>query len=154
MRLVIKGIPSSSVRTLQGGGVDANGQKPLLRIAEGLQNPCRHCLQLIPEGHEKLVLSYRPFDEPQPYAETGPIFLHNVECTQYESDSLPDWFKYLDPAILRGYDDKHWIRYDTGVVAPGAKLSDICKQILSDESVSYVHIRSKFNCFQCQVERA
>jgi len=28
------------------------------------------------------------------------------------------------------------------------------KEHLADDTVAYVHIRSKFNCFQCRVERA
>jgi len=39
-------------------------------------------------------------------------------------------------------------------VVPGKALTAVCQQILSDPSVAYVHIRSKFNCFQCRVERA
>src|SRR5882762_5783410 len=135
------------------GGPDANGQPALLRVAEGWANPCRHCLGLIVEGDEKLVLAYRPFDELQPYAETGPIFLHKSSCDRYESESLPAWFDYLDPAIVRGYGDDHWIRYDTGNVVPGTELTTACRSILGDATVAYVHVRSKFNCFQCRVER-
>ena len=52
-----------------GGAADANGQPALTRIAEGAANPCRHCLGLIAEGEEKLVLAYRPFSAAQPYAD-------------------------------------------------------------------------------------
>ncbi len=154
MKLLIKGIPSSIVSEFQNGGSDANNQQPQVHEAKGLQNPCRHCLQLIPEGEEKLVLSYRPFDKLQPYAETGPIFLHNYQCKQYVSGELPEWFNYLNPAIVRGYDKNHWINYDTGTVVSGSELDESCRKILKDENIKYVHIRSKFNCFQCQVERA
>ncbi|MGB4910282.1 MAG: DUF1203 domain-containing protein, partial [Tabrizicola sp.] len=68
-------IPTSVVRALQAGGVDANGQVPERQRAEGGGNPCRHCLKMIPEGAEMLVLAHRPFPAPQPYAEVGPIFL-------------------------------------------------------------------------------
>jgi hypothetical protein len=154
MDLLIKGTPSSTVRKIQSGGCDAYGQSAQVHTAKGVQNPCRHCLQLIAEGEEKLVLSYRPFDELQPYAETGPIFLHKHQCRQYKSDKLPEWFEYLNPAIIRGYDKNNWIRYDTGDVVRGSELDDTCRTILRDESIAYVHIRSKFNCFLCQVERA
>jgi hypothetical protein len=118
-----------------------------------LANPCRHCLGLIAEGDRKLVLAYRPFDALQPYAETGPIFLHKDPCARCESDVLPAWFDYLDPAIVRGYGEDHWIRYDTGDVVPGRELTAACRAILSDATVAYVHIRSKYNCFQCLVDR-
>jgi hypothetical protein len=142
------------VEALRGGAPDANGQRALRRVAEGVANPCRHCLGLIAEGDEKLVLAYRPFDAPQPYAEVGPIFLHAAPCTRYESERVPGWFPFLDPAIVRGYAPDHWIRYDTGQVVPGPSVEAACATILADPSVAYVHVRSKFNCFQCRVDRA
>ena len=108
---------------------------------------------LIADGEDKLVLAYRPFDDPQPYAEIGPIFLHAADCERYDGDRLPDWFVFLDPAVVRGYDEDHWIRYDTGDVVAGSELDARCRAILADESVAYVQVRSKFSCFQCRVDR-
>ena len=153
MTLRIQGIPTDDVRRLRDGGPDANGQAALVRVAEGVANPCRHCLGLIAEGDDKLVLSYRPFDRPQPYAETGPIFLHRTECPRYDDGALPAWFDFMDPAIVRGYDGDDWIRYDTGDVVRGPEIADACRTILADRTVAYVHVRSKFNCFQCRVDR-
>lgn len=154
MKLAVQGIPSEHARELRAGGADSNGQPPLRRVAQGSANPCRHCLQLIADGDEKLVLSYRPFAAPQPYAETGPIFLHTHDCVRYDSDRLPDWFAYLEPAVVRGYGLDDWIRYETGAVVSGKDLTERCRKILADPDVAYVHIRSKFNCFQCRVDRA
>jgi hypothetical protein len=154
MDLIVRGLETEEVARIRRGAPDANGQPALARIAEGVANPCRHCLDLIAEGDAKLVLSYRPFDTVQPYAETGPIFLHARACTRYESDRLPSWFDFLDPAIVRGYDGADWIRYDTGQVVAGPQIDATCRQILADPSVAYVHVRSRFNCFQCRVDRA
>jgi len=100
------------------------------------------------------VLAYRPFGAPQPYAETGPVFLHQASCERYEADNLPAWFAHLALALVRGYDANDWIVYETGRVVPGRELADACRDILARTDVAYVHIRSKFNCFQCRVERA
>jgi hypothetical protein len=154
MQMIIRGIPTDDVTRIRGGGPDANGQPALRRVAEGVANPCRHCLGLIAEGDQKLVLAYRPFATLQPYAETGPIFLHDDTCPRYESAALPPWFDFLEPAVIRGYDADDWIRYDTGDVIPGRELGAACQSILGDPTVAYVHIRSKFNCFQCRVDRA
>lgn len=153
MALKIAGITTHEVERLRRGEPDANGQPALRRVAEGGANPCRHCLGLIADGDEKLVLAYRPFADVQPYAETGPIFLHAEPCPRYESAELPAWFAYMDPAIVRGYGDDHWIRYDTGDVVRGPELTVACESILADATVAYVHVRSKFNCFQCRVDR-
>lgn len=101
-----------------------------------------------------LILAHRPFVELQPYAEVGPIFLHEKTCEHYDSEQLPDWFSFIDPAIIRGYGKDNWIRYETGNVIQGTQLRETCENILNDETIEYVHIRSKFNCFQCRVERA
>lgn len=154
MNLIVRGLETETVERIRSGAPDANGQTALTRVAEGVANPCRHCLDLIAEGEDKLVLSYRPFDTVQPYAETGPIFLHARPCTRYESARLPVWFDFLDPAIVRGYDRDDWIRYDTGKVVPGPRIDATCRDILADAGVAYVHIRSRFNCFQCRVDRA
>ena len=153
-QILVQGIPTDQAEALRGGGTDANGQTPLIRISRGPGNPCRHCLGLIADGDEKLVLSYRPFTGLQPYAESGPIFLHRNACRRYEASGLPAWFSYMDSALIRGYDQDDWIRYDTGQVVRGPELADTARQILAREGVAYVHIRSKFNCFQCRVDRA
>jgi hypothetical protein len=153
MKLAVRGIPTDEVDRLRQGGTDANGQPALIRVAEGMANPCRHCLDLISEGEEKLVLSYRPFERLQPYAEAGPIFLHKNSCERYEGEKLPRWFDYLDSGAVRGYGSDDWIRYDTGDVVRGTELEAACQRILCDETVAYVHIRSKYGCFQCRVDR-
>ena len=152
--LRIRGISSEEAGRIWQGGLDANGQLPLRRVAQGMANPCRHCLNLITPGASKLVLAHRPFIQLQPYAETGPIFLHTEPCQHYDQAQLPAWFAFLEPALIRGYDSDDWILYDTGQVVPGAALHNTCQQILRDPRVAYVHICSKFNCSQCRVERA
>ncbi len=152
--MLVRGIPTEDADALWSGGDDAYGNRPLERVAEGLANPCRHCLQLIAPGEKKLVLAYRPFVGEHPYAECGPIFLHETRCELFTSSEMPSWFAYMDAAIIRGYDHDDWICYDTGKVVPGAALADASREILHASHVAYVHIRSKFNCFQCRVDRS
>lgn len=152
-KLAVYGIDSGFVELVRNGGADANGQPALSKKAFGLANPCRHCLQLIAEGDGMLVLAYRPFKALQPYAEVGPIFLHSRDCRRYESNDLPSWFAYLQPALVRGYGSDDWIRYETGAVVAGERLANECAEILARPDVEYLHIRSKFNCFQCRVDR-
>jgi hypothetical protein len=153
MAIRVTGIATAEVQRIRKGGAVANGEPALVRIAEGVANPCRHCLGLIAEGREKLVLAHRPFDQPQPYAEVGPIFLHRDPCERYESNDVPGWFAFLEPAIVRGYGSDHWIRYDTGFVVTGTGVAETCRRILGDPTIAYVHVRSKYNCFQCRVDR-
>lgn len=153
MGMVVNGIDTEYVRLIRQGGTDANGQPALKTAAQGGSNPCRHCLRLIAEGEPMLVLAYRPFDRLQPYAEVGPIFLHGEDCERYQSDRLPVWFAHLQPAIIRGYSHRDWIVYETGDVVPGGELPDSCNRIFGNPDVEYIHVRSRFNCFQCRVDR-
>lgn len=154
MKLAVRGISSEFVNQVRNGGEDANGQRAMSMKATGLANPCRHCLQLIAEGDDKLVLAYRPFSRLQPYAEVGPIFLHERGCQRYEGDRLPAWFSYLQPALIRGYGHDDWIRYETGNVVAGSELGAESEKLLSHPDVAYVHVRSKYNCFQCRIDLA
>lgn len=154
MQLLVQGIPTDHADLLRRGGLDANQQPPVGTHAEGGRNPCRHCLELIAPGDAMLVLAYRPFAAPQPYAEVGPVFLHADACPRYRGAALPAWFAQLTPALIRGYDARDWIVYPTGAVVSGADLADRAHAILVDPAVAYVHVRSQFNCFQVRIERA
>jgi len=150
----VTGIPTDQFEHYRRGGADANGQAPLVATASGGRNPCRHCLGLIAEGEPMLILNYRPFaGAPQPYSESGPVFLHQAACARYDRVELPVWFAFLDPAAIRGYGANDWIRYETGQIVRGPELAHTADAILAEESVAYVHIRSKFGCFQCRVDR-
>jgi hypothetical protein len=149
----VSGVDTAWVKAIRDGGLDAHGQPAVRRVAVGAANPCRHCLGLIAEGEGQLVLAHRPFERLQPYAEVGPIFLHERDCERYDRATLPAWFAYLQPALVRGYGSDDWIRYETGDVVPGQQLAAACEAIFGNPEVAYVHIRSKFNCFQCRVDR-
>lgn len=151
--LKVSGIATHEVTQIRSGAPDANGQQAVLQKADGGRNPCRHCLQLIEAGSLMLVLAYRPFARLQPYAESGPIFLHQQSCERYQQPHFPAWFNYIEPALVRGYDSNDWICYETGAVIAGRDLAACCAEILANPKVSYVHVRSKFNCFQCRVDR-
>ena len=84
-------LPTAAVRAVQAGCADANGQPPERYVSDGDGNPCRHCLSEIAAGQAMLVLAWRPFPSPQPYAELGPIFLHaEPTATTIGSFTAPD----------------------------------------------------------------
>lgn len=146
-------IPTEMVRAYQAGGVDANGQVPERKRAEGGGNPCRHCLKMIPEGAEMLVLAHRPFPAPQPYAEMGPIFLCAGACEAGGGGALPEMLASPE-YIVRGYGADDRIVYGTGgVVATGA-IPARAEALFGDARVAYVHVRSaRNNCYQCRIDR-
>ena len=154
MTYSISGLPTKVVRALQCGGVDVYGNLPERRISDGDGVPCRHCLKPVAAGDEYLVVAYRPFSTLQPYAETGPIFLHAHPCDQARLDSQLPAILSSPEYIVRGYDNKEQIVYGTGAVTATVSIPDRVEELLADESISFVHVRSaRNNCFQCRVDR-
>lgn len=149
-------LPTDEVRALQNGGPDANGHPPELCVSDGDGYQCRHCLQIIPEGAEMLLVAFRPFPEPQPYAEQGPLFVCANECERHpESAELPDLFDLPDHRlIVRGYNADNRIIYGTGDVRPVGEIVSRAEKLFENPDVRFVHLRSsKNNCYQCRIER-
>ncbi|WP_303981444.1 DUF1203 domain-containing protein [Dongia mobilis] len=149
-------MPTESVRALQAGGVDANGQAPERHVSDGDGIPCRHCQQDVAAGEPYLILNYRPFPAPQPYAETGPIFLHADACPRYpEVAELPPVIAVRKLFLLKGYNSDDRIVYGTGTLVSPAEMQEAAARILARDDVAYVHARSGTNnCYQCRIERA
>ncbi|MES0036640.1 DUF1203 domain-containing protein [Mesorhizobium sp. M0046] len=155
MTLKFKALPTDAVRAVQRGGPDAYGLKPERKISDGDGVPCRHCLKNVAAGEAYLVLAYRPFPELQPYAETGPIFLHAEECERAaEVKLLPEMLESSD-YIVRGYGKDDRIVYGSGGVIPTDAIAARAETLFQRDDIAYVHIRSaRNNCYQCRIDRA
>lgn len=148
-------LPTEDVRAYQRGAADAYGNVPERQVSDGSDVPCRHCLKTVEAGEDYLVLAHRPFPTLQPYAETGPIFLHAGECPRSsEVDTLPPLFLSSPDYILRGYGSDDRIIYGTGGVVATDGIDARAQELLALEAVAYVHMRSaRNNCFQVRIER-
>ena len=155
MPILFTPIATETARRYQAGGKDANGQRPEQALSDGDGNPCRHCLRFIPKGRGMLILSHRPFPAPQPYAETGPVFLCAEPCdAPADRAETPEILNSPD-YILRGYGVNDRIVYGTGAVVPTGRLSAEAEARLGDPRVAYVHVRSaRNNCSQLRIDRA
>jgi hypothetical protein len=155
MTIRFTALPTENVRALQHGAPDAYGFTPERKVSDGDGVPCRHCLRNVAAGEEYLILAYRPFPALQPYAETGPIFLHARECERAdEGEELPQILTSPD-YIVRGYSADDRIVYGTGAVVPTAEVPARAEALLKRPDIAYVHMRSaRNNCYQCRIERA
>ena len=143
---------SSFVEQLRGGGKDAYGQHAERTVSDGGGNPCRHCLQFIPKGAPMLICAARPFPKPQPYAETGPIFLCGESCEAYSGEGVPPVLQDSPDYLLKGYSEDYRIVYGTGQIALQEDVARAAADILACNGVAFVDIRSsRNNCFQCRV---
>jgi hypothetical protein len=156
MNIRFVALDTAVVRALQAGGPDAYGMAPERRISDGDGVPCRHCLKPVAKGEEYLILAHRPFPQQQPYAETGPIFLHAAECQRAtESEDVPEMMLASPDFIVRGYGRDDRIVYGTGGVTATAHIPDRAGELLTRPDIAYVHVRSaRNNCYQCRIDRA
>lgn len=147
-------LESERVARWRAGGGDAHGQPAERKISDGDGVPCRHCLDMVPAGSPYLVLAHRPFPQPQPYAETGPLFVHADTCPRGGGETLPAFLR--SPSyILRGYGADHRIVYGTGGVVDTEVIVDRARDLLARPDIDYVHVRSAANnCYHCRIERA
>jgi Protein of unknown function (DUF1203) len=156
MNLHYSGMPSGLAAAFRAGAADANGQLPERKISDGDGVPCRHCLGMVKKDEPYLVLAYRPFPEPQPYAEIGPVFIHAEACQTYSThENLPERERTGTGRILRGYGTDNRIVYGTGAVVGNGEIEEKVQAILANPSVSYVHMRSATNnCFTLRIDRS
>ncbi|MGD9864736.1 MAG: DUF1203 domain-containing protein [Pseudodonghicola sp.] len=152
MRLQFHPYDSAFVASVRAGGPDAYGQPAERAVSDGAGNPCRHCLQHIPEGAPMLILAARPFPALQPYAETGPIFLCAGDCAPYDGEAVPQILTTAPDYLLKGYGANGRIVYGTGRVVPAAELPAYAATLLADPRIAYVDVRSaRNNCFQARI---
>jgi hypothetical protein len=148
-------MPTETATACWTGGKDAYDLEPERQVSDGSGVPCRHCLRLVGAGEPYLILAHRPFPTLQPYAETGPIFLHAEPCKAHEpSQTMPPMLTSRD-YIVRGYSAENRIVYGTGAVVATPEIPDYATTLLARKDVVYLHVRSaRNNCYQCRVERA
>ncbi|MFO6462917.1 DUF1203 domain-containing protein [Jannaschia sp. KMU-145] len=142
----------SFVDAVRAGGPDANGQPAERAVSDGAGNPCRSCLRDIARGEAMLVLAARPFPVPQPYAETGPIFLHAESCTPWRGDGVPPVLETSPDYLVKGYGADDRIRYGTGAIVAANRIAAEVAARLARDDVAYVDLRSaRNNCFLTRV---
>lgn len=148
-------MPTSEARAYQRGAADAYGNAPERKVSDGSGVPCRHCLRDVAAGDAYLVFAYRPFPDLQPYAETGPIFLHAEECERAEPGAaLPPIAAGTADYIVRGYGHDDRIVYGTGQVTATGRVGERAGELLMRDDIAYLHVRSaRNNCYQWRIER-
>ena len=149
-------MPTEEARKFQAGAPDAYGLAAgTPRVRWG-----RSSLPSLPQdvgaGEEYLILAYRPFPALQPYAETGPIFLHAKACARADdAHETPAMLARRAAHLIKGYSTDDRIVYGTGKIVPSADLDTEAANILKRDDVAYVHVRSSVNnCYSCRIERA
>ena len=116
------------------------------------RHQCRACLRLTEPGDGYILLSHSPFASDQPYAEVGPIFIHEKECRPYEkAEEYPEEFP-RNAVVLRAYNIRDEIE-DAEFVG-SLPVEDVIARLFGSSRVAYLHVRnSTYGCFMFRIDR-
>jgi len=144
-RYRVVAVPSEFAASVRAGKI------PSVRTLDGGRHQCRHCLTLSAPEEAVLLASYRPFGSDHPYAERGPVFVHERECARYPDDGpYPPAFPKRS-AVLRAYDAAE--RQLASRVVGDAGVDAVIAALLADARTAVVHARNVAEgCFMFRIE--
>jgi hypothetical protein len=122
-------------------------------LRDGQPHQCRFCLQMSLADEGVILLAYRPFADSQPYAEVGPIFVHEKDCDAYQdAGAYPPGFP-RKAVVLRAYNDRDQI---VGAQAVGERqVEEVIAEMFDDQKTAYLHARNLgYGCYMFRIDRA
>lgn len=139
--------------------VRASGKSPVYgfpahkEVAAG-RAPCRHCLNLIQEQQEELLLFiYDPFREMGAPPLPGPVYLHSKNCMRHEeTQNFPPVYEGRQ-LTFDAYGRNGELLSATYLTGGGeAEQAD---RLFGDPRLQYIHVRStEAGCFLFRLQRA
>lgn len=147
-------IPRDRMHAIWTSQQDERGN-PLQEFKTRESFPLRCCLTRSAADSEIALISYSAMDQPQPWAEVGPVYVHLQPCEGYDAAGLPADLRH-GPRVLRPYRADGSMNYDgITVVEPGVDLEAQLSQLLSDPEHQEVHVRAHpTQCFTYRVTRS
>lgn len=122
-------------------------------VRDGKPHQCRVCLDLSHPDESVLLVAHRPFASVQPYAEMGPIFVHQRECHPYpEVDAWPARFPRT-AVVLRGYSAED--RIVAAETVGERPAEQVVREMFANPAVCYLHARNRdYGCFMFRIDRS
>jgi len=150
----VQALSCDRLEAIKYSGTDDGGNCVFpARTAQGGE-PLRCCLKIARPGEQILLVAYRPFNKPSPYAETGPVFVHAESCAGYRRyDLYPDEFRGR-PQVFRCYDT------DGNIVGgrfaePTDDVEAVIEELFADPTVEYIHTRNVvYGCYMLELRRS
>jgi len=120
-------------------------------VANGY-GPCRSCLQVFDQGKDRRIyLTYNSFEGLSPLPDPGPIFLHENECSRFESDGFPPDILDL-PVYLEAFADES--RLVERVAMNREDVNSQVTDLFASDQVRFINLRNaEAGCFIARVER-
>jgi hypothetical protein len=147
-------LPTSVAESVRATMLSHRYQHPAsVKMATGY-GPCRHCLRTFRVGEESRILfTYDPFDDLEPFPLPGPIFIHEAECERYPEDGgFPRELK-AHALTLSGYGRGRILREQVRI--DGNAVETELERMLGRDDVDYIHVRdTAAGCYDLRIERA
>lgn len=148
----ISPLPLEFARRVRAEMKDDDGH-PLFVRHDASPHQCRACLELSKPGEGVLLVSFTPFVSDHPYAETGPVFIHERACTPYEKERVypPEFPRH--EVVLRAYNEKEEIEAAERVGS--REVEEVISELLANPRVATLHARNTtYGCFMFRIDRA
>ena len=120
-------------------------------VANGY-GPCRSCLQVFDQGNDRRIyLTYNSFDGLSSLPDPGPIFIHENECSRFESEGFPPDILEL-PVFLEAFADESRLveRLSMNREEVNSQIADLFRI----DQVRFINLRNaEAGCFIARVER-
>jgi hypothetical protein len=122
-------------------------------LRDGQPHQCRVCLELSKPDEGVILFAHSPFATQQPYAETGPVFIHERESTPYKNiDQYPPQFPHR-AVVLRAYNCEDAI-VDAEAVGE-REVEQVIAELFEREEIAYLHARNlAYGCFMFAINRS
>lgn len=135
-------IAPERLNRMRAAEADEHGNPWTLRVAEGWE-PLRCCLRKATEDEQIALISYSPWTEPSPWAESGPVFVHFGACQGYDATSAyPEAFRQ-SRSMLNPFDHTGARAYQhITFLEPEDDHEAAVKAVLAQPEVAYLHVRS------------
>jgi hypothetical protein len=144
-------LPTPIAEEARAKAVNGAPDHKISLIEEEHVAPCRHCLTWAKPGERVILFEYGAIAADQPYAESGPIFVHAEPCNRYvPSSGFPGELR--SGRAIRAYNQENEIV--AAEVVNGAP-EEATARLLENDAVRFLHVRSaSHGCYTFKVERA
>jgi hypothetical protein len=113
--------------------------------------PCRHCLNWAQPGERVVLFPYASIPPGRPYAESGPIVVHEQSCEPYAArNNYPPTLR--EGRVFRAYDSQDMMI--DAVLVNGEEPESVIAKMFGNPATAFLQVRSATRgCFTFKVER-
>jgi hypothetical protein len=151
----IQAIAPHDLDRIRAAGHDDFGN-PLLPFGdEEGGSPLRCCLRPAEAGERLVLIAYRPFRRPGPYAEVGPVFVHADRCAGYtEPERYPTGYRSWNTMVFRPYHFDGRMAYPALAMVDGPAAEQAIATMFADPTVEMIHARNVYaGCYMFAIHR-